>query len=87
MYDKGIFSDLTQTGYFLTEALRKDPSVPFSFSFTFTKNAEVGQYKIPANTICFIDIHYTLHNPKEWHEPEEFIPERFDPGSTYFKTP
>jgi len=28
-----------------------------------------------------------LHtNPNEWHHPRKFLPERFDPGSKYFKT-
>ena len=26
-------------------------------------------------------------NPKEWHSPTEFIPERFDPESEYFFRP
>ena len=31
---------------------------------------------------------YFLHrNPKEWKEPNEYIPERFDPSSQYFLTP
>ena len=32
-------------------------------------------------------MHYLHRNPKQWHEPEEFIPERFDPSSKYFLTP
>ena len=27
------------------------------------------------------------HNPNEWHNPTEFIPERFDPESEYFLRP
>ena len=27
------------------------------------------------------------HNPKEWIEPESYIPERFDPTSRYYLTP
>ena len=31
---------------------------------------------------------YGLHrNPKEWREPNSFIPERFDPRSEYYLTP
>jgi len=35
----------------------------------------------------FLNIHATHYNPTEWQEPEEFIPERFDPESKYFGPP
>mmetsp|Transcript_25635 Transcript_25635/g.19393 ORF Transcript_25635/g.19393 Transcript_25635/m.19393 type:complete len:94 (-) Transcript_25635:94-375(-) len=37
--------------------------------------------------MCMVDIYALQRNEKEWIDPNEFIPERFDPNSNYFKTP
>lgn len=34
-----------------------------------------------------INIDYLHHNPEEWQNPSEYIPERFDPESPYYLTP
>ena len=35
----------------------------------------------------FLAIHGANYNPKQWYDPEKFIPERFDPESKYFAPP
>ena len=32
-------------------------------------------------------MHHLCNNPKEWIQPDRFLPERFDPDSPYYKTP
>lgn len=39
------------------------------------------------NHFVQVSIYHLHHNPEQWQEPEEFIPERFDTESPYFKTP
>jgi cytochrome P450 len=35
-------------------------------------------------SMCFIARHY---DPKQWHDPYRYIPERFDPESKYYFVP
>ena len=44
-----------------------------------TEPIEVGGYKIRADHPFSINMWYLSHNPDEWFEPSQFIPERFDP--------
>ncbi|MCF8461699.1 MAG: cytochrome P450 [Flavobacteriales bacterium] len=39
---------------------------------------QLGGYHIPVNTNCIIPVYYIHRDPKNWHEPLKFIPERFD---------
>mmetsp|Transcript_15314 Transcript_15314/g.14889 ORF Transcript_15314/g.14889 Transcript_15314/m.14889 type:complete len:144 (+) Transcript_15314:772-1203(+) len=71
----------------MTETIRIDPPVPISSSFKFTEPTKIGPYMLRDDHFMFINFYELQHNPKEWIEPEEFIPERFDPESPYFKTP
>ena len=34
-----------------------------------------------------LQLKHIHHNPKEWQDPSKFIPERFDPTSSYYLTP
>ena len=77
----------------MRETLRLAPPVPF-----FTRNVSqdrsvtLGGYEIPAGTQIFIN-NWAIHrNPSYWPNPEQFMPERWDPdtmeanpfGSQYF---
>ena len=42
---------------------------------------------LPKGAEFYFGLHYWHNDPKEWVNPEEFIPERFDPESSLFKTP
>lgn len=70
-----------------SESLRILPPVTYSSSSLMTEELNLGKYKIRANQEFLIDIHFLHRNPKQWIEPDKFIPERFDPKSKYFLTP
>lgn len=82
--------------YVIKESLRIDPPTITSHPYQAFKDTSICGVEIPESTK--IQINYgnfnTLislaachFNPKQWHEPEKFIPERFDPSSDYFTVP
>jgi len=83
-YEK--IQNLDYTSMCLKEALRIDPpasNIPYvtkkSFNFHGVRFFKGMGFK--AHIPC-------LHNdPLVWHSPREFIPERFDSASVYYKTP
>jgi len=69
------------------ESLRMEPPVIGSTSLMFTENVTLGEFKISKGTGMNIFFHNIHHNPKEWQQHDQFIPERFDPSSPYYLTP
>ena len=53
----------------------------------FTEETEIGGKIIPAGQEFLINMAYIMVHPDQWHSPEDYIPERFDPTSKYYLTP
>ena len=60
----------------IKESLRLFPSVPFMARVT-SENCEIDGYVIPKDTQVVVNVHRIHHNPKVWHDPETFDPDRF----------
>ena len=73
--------------YVVKEALRIDTPGVESLLYKTKENVVICGVPIKKNTHVSADIVSTNYNPYEWQKPHEFIPERFDPESEYFKKP
>ncbi len=69
------------------ESLRIEPPVNFSTLCMMSEDTQVGKYTFKEGTAFIINMFDIHRNPKEWIEPEKYIPERFDPESKYYLTP
>ena len=64
-----------------------DPPVFYSSFIKMSDDITAGGLKIKKGDLCTIGMGHISHNPNEFHTPSEFIPERFDPKSHYYKRP
>lgn len=74
--DKLTSQEAKQYQNFVQEVRRFYPFFPFQAALTkkeFTWNG----YQFEKDTLAILDIYGTNHDPKVWHEPELFQPERF----------
>jgi len=85
-YDN-IASELHYITMCVNEALRIDPPLSTSTFQMVTEPTEIGGYKIRNDHGIYINFYALQHNPDEWIDHNEYIPERFDPTSKYFLTP
>lgn len=79
--------DLTFYSCCFNESLRMQPPVYFSSSNRVLQECKSDTLSIRRDSMFSIDMHRLGNNPDEWIEPGKFIPERFDPKSSYFLTP
>lgn len=69
------------------ESLRIETPVSMTFFQSFSQDVEIQGVKVPKDDIWVI-LPDVIHNdPEQWQKPSEFIPERFDIDSDYFKRP
>mmetsp|Transcript_11992 Transcript_11992/g.11999 ORF Transcript_11992/g.11999 Transcript_11992/m.11999 type:complete len:374 (-) Transcript_11992:46-1167(-) len=72
---------------FIKEVLRLHPSASRSLGYKTLRPLKIKDVMIPKGEILAFDVIGSLVSPKQWKDPMNFIPERFDPTSEYFKTP
>ena len=63
------------------------PPVYYSSTIRMSENVQAGPLRIRKGDPISINMGRMQNHPSEWQQPEKFIPERFDPKSTYFLTP
>ena len=63
------------------------PPVYYSSAIQMSQTVQCEKLMIRKGDIVNIMIHKLCNDPKEWIEPERFIPQRFDADSPYYLTP
>ncbi|CDW88283.1 cytochrome p450 [Stylonychia lemnae] len=71
----------------IQETLRIEPPVRSATAMQLRQKMNIGGYTVDSETPILVHFMLLHKNPKEWQEPDKFIPERFDPNSRYFLTP
>jgi len=63
------------------------PPVYYSSTVRMSETVQCEKLKIRKGDLITINMAHLCNNPREWIEPERFIPERFDAESPYYLTP
>jgi len=79
---KDLLNKFVYSKQVLNECLRMRPPVPVVNRETM-EDCELGGYKIPKGCELQLFLHQVHMDPKYWHKPTEFIPERFGENSVY----
>merc|ERR1711861_118284 len=80
-------SQFTFLNQVINESLRYNPPSPFGAEYKILKDCKLGQYEFKKGTLFNPCLYQAHRNPNQWHHPEKFLPERFDPSSELFTTP
>ena len=71
----------------VSESLRMNPPGPITEQYVIKDDVEFDGIKWKKDTMIFAFIWALHHDEEVWHQPEKFLPERFDPEHKLFKTP
>ena len=80
-------SDLKFLRNVCLEGLRIDPPAQGSIGYRVTNDCTISNVLLKKGTEINVAIHAIHRDPRHWQRPNEFLPERFDPNSTLYKTP
>lgn len=69
------------------EAMRLEPPTPVSINGVFIRPTVIGGVTFDANTTFSTNFNAIHRDPKEWIDPDKFMPERFDSNHPLFKRP
>ena len=86
-YSKSIYDDCDYLNFVFKEGLRFDDPVIESFTYHAIEDCELTGVKVSKGDRFHINVQYAHYNPEQWHRPEEFLPERFDPSNELFYKP
>lgn len=87
-FDLEVAEEFNFTKMCFNESLRIEAPVPLSSTNCFSQDVKMSNDVVVKKGHCFqISIGNIHSDPKEWHKPDQFIPDRFDSNSEYFKRP
>jgi cytochrome P450 len=86
-YQRDTILNMSYLNYVVRETLRLDCPTFNSLYYEAKEDITICGVDIPKGHILQSDIILLHTNPKEWHQPLEFIPERFDPESEFYFRP
>ncbi|KAG4180891.1 hypothetical protein ERO13_A10G193200v2 [Gossypium hirsutum] len=76
---------LTYLQAVVKETFRLQPAVPLLLPRETLRKCCIGGYKVPANTLVYVNAWAIGRDPEAWKNPEEFCPERFIGSSIDYK--
>jgi cytochrome P450 len=69
------------------EALRIDPPAGDALPYDVLADTEICGVKLKKGDVINVNILMQHLNPRQWHDPLKFIPERFNPENKLYTTP
>ncbi|KAM3393265.1 hypothetical protein ACQJBY_014119 [Aegilops geniculata] len=81
----GQVAELHYTKMVIKESMRLNPVVPLLVPHVCREACVVGGFDVTEGTRVMVNTWALGRNPKYWHEPEKFKPERFEDGTTTYK--
>jgi cytochrome P450 len=83
-----ILESMEYLGYVVKEALRYKPPGVRLLGYEAVEDVRLKcGVVIPRGTPVQFNIYGSHWNPNQWHTPNQFLPDRFNPDSPLFKTP
>ncbi|KAI3411337.1 uncharacterized protein J3R85_018125 [Psidium guajava] len=64
----------------ISETLRLHPAAPLLLPHMSSEDCSIGGYNVPRDTIVLVNAWAIHRDPKLWHNPRSFRPERFENG-------
>ncbi|KAL3645410.1 hypothetical protein CASFOL_010590 [Castilleja foliolosa] len=74
-------SDVSKIPYLLNivnETLRMHPAAPLLTPHVSSKDCTIGGFRVPRGTILLVNAWDIQNDPRNWDDPEKFVPERFE---------
>uniref|UniRef100_A0A2K5TXC4 Steroid 17-alpha-hydroxylase/17,20 lyase n=2 Tax=Macaca TaxID=9539 RepID=A0A2K5TXC4_MACFA len=72
----------------IREVLRIRPVAPMLIPHKANVDSSIGEFAVDKGTHVIINLWALHHNEKEWHQPDQFMPERFlNPAGTQLISP